>query len=57
MKVSSLRMAIIAVCVFAAAVPAAYAQNFPNKPITLICPWPPGGSTDQHLREIGRAHV
>ena len=54
MKVSSLRMAIIAVCVFAAAVPAAYAQNFPNKPITLICPWPPGGSTDQHLRAFAQ---
>ena len=54
MKVSSLRMAIITVCVFAAAVPAAYAQNFPNKPITLICPWPPGGSTDQHLRAFAQ---
>jgi hypothetical protein len=28
-----------------ASVPAR-AQNFPSKPITLICPWPPGGSTD-----------
>ena len=38
----------------------AAAQAFPAKPITLICPWPPGGSTDQHLRkfaEIAAKHV
>ena len=29
-----------------------FAQAFPSKPITLICPWPPGGSTDQHLRKF-----
>ena len=26
--------------------------NFPTKPITLIVPWPPGGSTDRHLRKF-----
>jgi tripartite-type tricarboxylate transporter receptor subunit TctC len=31
---------------------AAQAQSFPSKPITLICPWPPGGSTDVHLRKF-----
>ena len=25
---------------------------FPNRPITLICPWPPSGSTDRHLRAL-----
>jgi tripartite-type tricarboxylate transporter receptor subunit TctC len=38
----------------------ALAQNFPAKPITLICPWPPGGSTDVHLRkfaEIAQKYV
>lgn len=30
----------------------ALAQAFPSKPITLICPWPPGGSTDTHLRQF-----
>jgi len=29
------------------------AQPFPSRPITLICPWPPGGSTDVHLRKFG----
>jgi tripartite-type tricarboxylate transporter receptor subunit TctC len=28
------------------------AQAFPSKPITLIVPWPAGGSTDRHLRTL-----
>jgi tripartite-type tricarboxylate transporter receptor subunit TctC len=38
----------------------AVAQAFPNKPITLIVPWPAGGSTDRHLRglaEIAGRHL
>ena len=31
----------------------AFGQAFPSRPITLICPWPPGGSTDVHLRKFG----
>ncbi len=31
---------------------AVQAQAFPTRPITLICPWPPGGSTDTHLRKF-----
>ena len=31
----------------------AQAQSFPSRPITLICPWPPGGGTDIHLRKLG----
>jgi tripartite-type tricarboxylate transporter receptor subunit TctC len=30
----------------------AHAQDFPNRPITLVCPWPAGGSTDTHLRKF-----
>ena len=30
----------------------AFAQSFPSKPITLICPWPAGGGTDMHLRKF-----
>jgi tripartite-type tricarboxylate transporter receptor subunit TctC len=30
----------------------AVGQTFPAKPITLICPWPPGGTTDVHLRKF-----
>jgi tripartite-type tricarboxylate transporter receptor subunit TctC len=30
----------------------ASAQAYPNRPITLIVPWPAGGSTDRHLRGL-----
>ncbi|MBS0335392.1 MAG: tripartite tricarboxylate transporter substrate binding protein [Proteobacteria bacterium] len=30
----------------------ALAQAFPTRPISLICPWPAGGSTDTHLRKF-----
>src|SRR5262247_3403099 len=30
----------------------AFSQEFPSRPITLVCPWPPGGSTDTHLRRF-----
>jgi tripartite-type tricarboxylate transporter receptor subunit TctC len=34
--------------------PSAFAQDrFPSRPITLICPWPPGGSSDAAVRAIG----
>jgi tripartite-type tricarboxylate transporter receptor subunit TctC len=38
----------------------ALAQAYPSKPITMIVPWPPGGSTDRHLRalaEIASKHL
>lgn len=43
-----------------APVSSALAQAFPSKPITMIVPWPPGGSTDRHLRtlaEIAGKHL
>jgi tripartite-type tricarboxylate transporter receptor subunit TctC len=30
----------------------AFAQTYPSRPITLIVPWPAGGSTDRHLRGL-----
>src|SRR3972149_5323710 len=30
----------------------ARAAEFPTKPVTLICPWPAGGSTDQQMRAL-----
>jgi tripartite-type tricarboxylate transporter receptor subunit TctC len=27
-------------------------QAFPSRPLTLVCPWPAGGSTDTHLRRF-----
>ena len=34
---------------------AASAQQFPTKPITLICPWPAGGSSDLVMRAIAES--
>jgi tripartite-type tricarboxylate transporter receptor subunit TctC len=46
-----LALAALAVCAFTS-IPAV-AQNYPTRPITLIVPWPAGGSTDTHLRKLG----
>lgn len=35
------------------AAPSLRAQAFPSRPITLIVPWPAGGSTDRHFRALG----
>jgi len=30
----------------------AFGQSFPNRPVTFIVPWPPGGSTDLAMRSL-----
>ena len=45
--------ALLAAVLLGFAAGSATAQSFPAKPITLICPWPAGGSTDLHLRKLG----
>ena len=52
MRPSSLRRSLMALAALAVAAPAALAQAFPSRPITLIVPWPAGGSTDRHLRAL-----
>jgi tripartite-type tricarboxylate transporter receptor subunit TctC len=50
-----MKLKLAAVCaLFAglAVAAGASAQQFPSKPITLICPWPAGGGTDLHLRKL-----
>src|SRR5882724_2302999 len=40
---------------FAAWIGGADAQNFPTRPVTLIVPWPAGGSTDVGMRALASA--
>src|SRR5262245_15884342 len=48
-----LRAARILVVAFAGLCAASvFAQGYPSRPITLICPWPAGGPTDTHLRKL-----
>jgi len=50
--------AVTLVAATSAGVPvsAAFAQadSYPNRPITLIVPWPAGGSTDRHFRTVSK---
>src|SRR5215470_15598293 len=39
----------------AAAVGGAWAQGFPTRPVTLIVPWPAGGTTDIGMRALASA--
>ncbi|MEG2632728.1 MAG: tripartite tricarboxylate transporter substrate-binding protein, partial [Comamonas sp.] len=43
--------AALAVAGFA---PLAQAQQYPNKPITMVVPYPPGGSNDSFARQIAK---
>ena len=49
-----LRRLAFGAALFALAAGAA-AQPFPTKPVTLICPWPAGGSTDITMRALAEA--
>src|SRR5712671_7880571 len=40
---------------FAACAGGALAQSFPARPVTLIVPWPAGGSTDVGMRALASA--
>jgi tripartite-type tricarboxylate transporter receptor subunit TctC len=46
---------VLALALALAAVPAAFAQGYPSKPIRLICPFPPGGAVDIASRAIADA--
>jgi tripartite-type tricarboxylate transporter receptor subunit TctC len=46
------RLALAALALAAFASPAALAQGYPSRAITLIVPWPAGGSTDTHMRKL-----
>src|SRR5262245_63698727 len=53
----AMKTAMIAIVLglVAAAAGAAQAQNFPTRPVTLIVPWPAGGTTDVVMRALATA--
>jgi len=53
-------LALAALAPFASTHAIAQAPTYPSRPVTLIVPWPAGGSTDRHLRalaEIASKHL
>ncbi len=55
MRLGNIVTASLAAIAVAAAASAAMAQSYPTKPITMIVPWPAGGSTDIAMRAIAEA--
>jgi tripartite-type tricarboxylate transporter receptor subunit TctC len=49
---TTLQRLAAAAALFVLAAGNAFAQGYPSRPITLICPWPAGGPTDTHLRKL-----
>jgi tripartite-type tricarboxylate transporter receptor subunit TctC len=52
MKLRNLFTRTLAAAAVAVTATAAMAQSYPTKPITMIVPWPAGGSTDVAMRAI-----
>ncbi len=52
MKHLTATLALAALAAFGGVAPA-HADTWPSKPVTLVVPFPPGGSTDQIARAIG----
>lgn len=53
MKLTRRRLLVAAGgCAAAAAAPLASAQGYPNRPLTIVVPYPPGASTDQVARLV-----
>lgn len=54
-RVALVGLGALAGVTLAFAGPALAQQDYPNKPITLIVPWPAGGSSDIAMRAVGEA--
>lgn len=49
-----LSLVLTVACIALAASPPVLSQGYPNKPIQIIAPYPPGGATDMISRSIGK---
>ena len=47
-------LAAVLVAVATLAAPALAQQKYPSKPVTIVVPYPPGGSNDTFARELGK---
>src|SRR5690349_260449 len=56
MIISPLRFAVLISCaaLVSLAAPASFSQNYPSRPIRIVVPFPPGGSTDLVARVVGQ---
>ncbi len=55
MRLRNIITSALAAAAVAATAATAMAQSYPTKPITMIVPWPAGGSTDVAMRAIAEA--
>ena len=48
-------LALVATLFVLGAAPSSHAQGYPNRPVTLVVPWPAGGTTDVGMRALASA--
>ena len=52
---SRIFLALVATLVVLAGGPSSHAQDYPSRPVTLVVPWPAGGTTDIGMRALASA--